>query len=253
MNEITNADKSVLKTAVTLFKNGMCNKDVLILYDINESNLLEGFEFKFFDYNFFHLLGLRYTKQSKYNELSKIEANKQFLEDVISNRLSLSSVTFKQYNDRQKLQVITQAVSLYNVKFTGNYNYKGVYLNAYWSYGNSNYTLSIERKLSKKGDILYYFPISLLKKDIRTTTHPTFTVQAMLSKDFHYNKYERCIYATKHFKSNLENFTFNPNYRDKVDTKFYYLSPSEAVNGKSDNKQQELMSALQEAAITKET
>lgn len=66
MNAITNADKTVLQTAANLFQHGMCNKDILILYDTTGSGLLEGFEFKFFDYNFFHLLGLKYTKKSKY-------------------------------------------------------------------------------------------------------------------------------------------------------------------------------------------
>ncbi len=47
MNAITNADKTVLQTAANLFQHGMCNKDILILYDTTGSGLLEGFEFKF--------------------------------------------------------------------------------------------------------------------------------------------------------------------------------------------------------------
>lgn len=58
-------------------------------------------------------------------------------------------------------------------------------------------------------------------------------MQAILSKNFNYNIYTRCIYSTNFFKKNIIKFTFNPNYASKIDImKFYFLTPKEAIIGK---------------------
>ena len=212
----------IYKSAV-LCKAGYCNKDVLILYKEGKSPVLKGYVFKFFDYNYFHLLGLKFVS-SRYLMLSPREANIQFFHDVLERKLQPEELALR-YGNATKLEKAIDAMSINNPRFTGPFIYNGQDLQASYGLGNASYTLCLEsyyvyqhrkrRRVNKKVDV-YNFPISLIDVDINKSTNPTYEVAAILVKEFKSPVYITCLYSTSSFKNNISTLSIEPMYDAQI-------------------------------------
>ena len=176
--------KCILKNAARVYKEHFLNCSFLIVYI--ENTQVKYKEVFCSQSNFMHLTGLNI----------KMNPNK-FFDLCYAGYLPDSLVVMKKGGTtRQKLNVIERMDQIVtSPTMIGDYNQKGLLLNADFLIGDTRATLSLAFDI-KEGEEKHH-PVSLLEGDVKDFIATPFKVAAILKKSFDSQKYMNRTFVAK--------------------------------------------------------